>query len=591
MIFTPDFIDSAIPLAEYPRPQMKRDSYLPLNGLWDYAFLSSFQADFPEKADGKIIVPYSPESNLSGVNRQLRKNEFLLYRRFFDLPRNFNRGRILLNVGACDQICKIYINNKEVLEHKGGYLPFVADITDFLFLEEDVENEIVFVVQDDADSDVYGRGKQKYDRGGIWYTATSGIWQSVWLESVPCDYVKSIKILPDYDNKLLCLKCDVNVTDAISHKIFKIKVLDGNKKILEQTFNDSSMVLDVSSCKEWNLENPELYTIQILFGQDYIESYFGLRKFSIVKSGKFKYFALNNKPVFHNGLLDQGYWQEGLYTPPDNKAMFNEIKAVKDLGFNMLRKHIKTEPLLWYHYCDVLGVLVWQDMVNGGAEYPLHRIFLCPFFNLRLIDTNHKKMGRSEESCKQYYKETSETIENLYNSVSVCLWTLFNEAWGQFDSVNVTESVRKQDSSRLIDSASGWQDTGSGDVCSRHVYFRKVKIKNDKKRVLALTEFGGYSYAMPEHTFSTRHFGYKMLKTQDELQKAIENLYLTEIIPLIQTQGLSASVYTELTDIEDEINGLFTYDREIKIDKERLKEVNKKVYDTFKVITDESDIR
>ena len=572
MIISPEFFNSDIPLIEYPRQQFMRDSYFSLNGDWDYAIRKD--GKIPNDFDGKIVVPYSPESDLSGVKKQLQKDEFLFYRKRFILPQGFNVGKVLLNVGACDQVCNVYLNGNFVGNHEGGYLSFTLELTNYL--TED-ENELIIIVTDDASSDVYGRGKQKYKRGGIWYTATSGIWQSIWIESVPTNHVSSLTLSPEYDTKKLFVTCKSSSKGSV-----KVDIFDGENLITSEIGEANEKIkLDVSNCKEWDTVSPELYRVVVTYGDDKVESYFGLRKFSsIVIDGK-KYFALNNKPIFHNGLLDQGYWHDGIYTPKTNKAMYDEIKAVKDLGFNMLRKHIKVEPMLWYYYCDILGILVWQDMINGGGEYPFYRIALCPFFNLKLDDSNYKKMRRSEESREWYYKEAYALIEQLFNCVSICLWTPFNECWGQFDALKTWEKLRKFDPSRLYDHASGWQDKGGGDLQSRHIYFRKIKLKNDNRRILALTEFGGYSYAHEGRVFTDKKFGYKVFKDAKKVQDAYEKLYFTEIIPAIKNDGLSATVYTQLTDVEDEINGLFTYDRILKLDKDFIKKVNGEVYKAF----------
>lgn len=569
MIFEPEFLTNKnIPLFEYPRPQLKRDSYFCLNGIWDYKILKENSL----LKQGKINVPYSPECELSGVLTQLKKDQTLIYERNFTLPSDFNKGVVLLNFGACDQVTKVYLNDKFVGENQGGYLPFSFDITPFLKEENLLRVEVI----DDAGSPIYGRGKQSYKRGGIWYTATSGIWQTVFIESVPTNYIKSIKLLPNYDDKTL----SVTVNAIGENKNFKVEIVD-NGEVIALGSGENNVVLDVSNCKPWSVDCPELYKIYVYLGNDKIESYFGLRKFSVIEKNGVKLFALNNKPIFHNGLLDQGYFNKGLYTPQSNQAMYNEIKAVKDLNFNMLRKHIKVEPLLWYYYCDILGVLVWQDMINGGEKYKTHRIILAPFINLRLNDKNYKSMGRSQASREQYYKEAYALQDLLYNSVCVCLYTPFNEAWGQFDCVEVTKKLKQRDGSRLYDHASGWQDNGGGDVYSRHIYFRKAKPKNDKKRVLALTEFGGYSLHLKEHSFSDKKFGYKTFKNKEGLLNAYKNLYINQVIPLIKKQGLSATVYTQLTDVEDEINGIFTFDRVLKIDKNALENLNREVIETF----------
>ena len=570
MIFEPKFLnDKNIPLLEYPRPQFKRDSYFCLNGLWNYQIKKGDVVS----AEGKINVPYSPESELSGVLMQLKKDQTLIYERTFTFEKGFNKGVVLLNFGACDQVSKVYINGKLVGENEGGYLPFSFDITAAL---NDGENLLTVEVVDDADSSIYGRGKQTYNRGGIWYTATSGLWQTVFIESVPKNYIKNIKLLPNFDDKTLKVTVDtVGDLDEVT-----VIVKDGDLIVATEK-GSGELLLNVSSCKPWSVDNPELYKVFVYYKDDVVESYFGLRKFSTIEKNGFKLFALNDKPIFHNGLLDQGYFEKGLYTPKTNQTMFNEIKAVKDLGYNMLRKHIKVEPLLWYYYCDVLGVLVWQDMLNGGEKYKTLRIMLAPFINLRLNDKNYKSMGRSEASREQYYKEAYALQDLLYNSVSVCLYTPFNEAWGQFDALEVTNKLKSRDNSRLYDHASGWQDMGGGDLYSRHIYFRKATPKNDKKRILALTEFGGYSLPVKEHLFTTKKFGYKIFKTKTQLLNAYIKLYETEIIPLIKNQGLSATVYTQLSDVEDEINGIFTFDRVLKIDKTKLKELNEKVNKTF----------
>ncbi|MBE7088462.1 MAG: glycoside hydrolase family 2 [Clostridiales bacterium] len=570
MIFTPEFINSTIPFQEYPRPQFMRKSYFNLNGLWQYAITKSEQ--FPQDYDGTIVVPYSPESFSSTVMRQPKADEFLIYRRFFSLEKGFNKGRVLLNTGACDQVCKIYLNGKFIGSHEGGYLPFTFDIT---FALNDKDNELVYIVQDDASSEIYGRGKQSYNRGGIWYTATSGIWQTVWLESVPEKFVKSVKLTPDFNSKTLLVECDseeeVSIT-VLAEKGVKIKQKTVGKRAL----------INVENCLPWSPESPNLYPVILKTEHDEVKSYFGLRSYSTHDINGVKYFAVNNKPTFHNGLLDQGYWPDGIYTPPSNKAMYEEIKAVKDMGFNMLRKHIKIEPYLWYYYCDILGVLVWQDMINGGGKYSWLRIHLCPFIDMHINDKNYKGMKRANPVSREWFLKEAEGLINAhYNCVSLCLYTPFNEAWGQFDAVRVWKILKQMDGTRLYDHASGWQDKGGGDVCSKHIYFRKVKMKNDKKRVLALTEFGGYSYALKGHTFTQKEFGYKGFKSEKELQDAYLSLYRNEIIPAIKEAGLCATVYTQICDVEDEINGLFTYDRILKVEADAVKAVNAETYKAF----------
>lgn len=569
MIIKPQFDKTGV-LSEYPRPQKQRESYINLNGEWLYAFRLDEQ--FCENFDGTIVVPYSPESDFSTVKRQLDKNQFLHLKKTFTLPKGFNQGRVILNVGACDQTCKVYLNGELLHENFDGYTAFSVELTNIL----DGENVLYMVVKDDADSDVYGRGKQKYKRGGIWYTATSGIWQSVFLESVPVDYIKDFKYYIDFDNKILTVKLSTTNTQ----KPVYMSIIDQNEVISASGFD--KIEVDISTLKTWSPESPELYGVVFNYDKDKVKSYFGVRKFSKIKVGDRWYFAINNKPVFLNGLLDQGYYFGGIYTPKTNEDTFKEILSLKNMGFNMLRKHIKIEPMLWYYYCDVLGMVVFQDMINGGAPYNPLRIMLCPFFNLRINDHNYKAMGRANlQSRNQYKYEANRLIAQLFNVTSLFLYTPFNEAWGQFDAVENYNELLKLDSTRLFDHASGWQDMGVSDVNSKHIYFRKLKLKNDGKRVLCLTEFGGYAYLVKGHTTSKKKFGYKFCKTREKFQQALQDLYLNQVIPMIKKQGLGSTCYTQVSDVEDEINGLYTYDRMLKVDPKFIKDINEKVQQAF----------
>lgn len=573
MIIRPSFSNESIPHAEYPRPQFKRDSYICLNGEWEYAINKS--SDKPSSYDGKILVPFCPESKLSGVNRQLQKDEFLHYVRKFTLPNGFNKGRVFINFGAVDQVAKVYVNSVEVGKNEGGYLPFSFEITSQLV---DGENELYVLVTDNADSDVYGRGKQTYKRGGIWYTATSGIWQSVWLESTPVEYLKRVKITPNVKDSSVKFELEKVGDSPIS-----IVIKDGEEIVCSyDNICDNQLIALLNNPKLWSPDSPELYLVELKTGEDVVESYFGMREFTTETINGKKCFGINSKPIFHNGLLDQGYFHDGIYTPKSNEVYYNEIKNIKTLGFNMLRKHIKVEPYLWYYYCDVLGVLVWQDMINGGDKYSKLQIVLCPFLNLHLNDKNFKRRKRGNPLSREfYYKEAKGLIDTHYNSVSICLWTPFNEAWGQFDAYNVWKELSEYDPTRHYDHASGWQDVGGGDLCSKHIYFRKLKMKNDGKRILALTEFGGYSHSVENHVFTDKKFGYKSFKDSERLQNAYQNLYLNEVIPLVEKELLSATVYTQVSDVEDEVNGLYTYDRILKFDAERIQDINKKVYESF----------
>lgn len=571
MIITPTFIKDGF-FDEYPRPQFKRDSFFNLCGEWDYAITA--EAAEPASYDGKILVPFSPESPLSGVSRQLQKDQFLHLKKDFVLPGGFNRGRVFLNVGAIDQCAKIYLNGVLLCEHNDGYNSFTVELTPIC----EGKNTLYILVTDDADSPVYGRGKQRYKRGGIWYTATSGIWQPIWIESTPVERINSFKLYPDLDNKKLRILFDL--TDG--EKSVYVSIIDQNRVISSGQSRGGEVVLDCEGCLPWSPDSPNLYGLEMSYGEDRVESYFGLRKFSVLTVDGKKYFALNNKPIFHNGLLDQGYYKDGIYTPHDNEEMYRDVVTVKKLGYNMLRKHIKVEPFLWYYYCDAAGILVWQDMINGGDKYPTIRINLKPFINYYINDHNYRRVRRAlKESRDQYLIEANRLIDALFNCVSLCLWTPFNECWGQFDAALNCKILQEKDPTRHFDHASGWQDKGAGDVKSRHIYFRKARPKNDKKRVLALTEFGGYSMHIADHAYSPKEFGYKRFKDKAKLTKAYEGLYLNEVIPAIVKQGLSASCYTQLTDVEDEVNGILTYDRILKLDGDAIARVNEAVYEAF----------
>ncbi|MBQ7736627.1 MAG: glycoside hydrolase family 2 [Oscillospiraceae bacterium] len=560
-------LDREAPLPEYPRPQLKRDSYVNLNGLWDYAFTESEAK--PARWDGQIVVPFSPEAPLSGVNRRLKKTETLHYRRSFTLPEGFRLDRVILHFGAVDQIAKIYVNNIMVTEHRGGYWPFSADITPAL---RSGENELRVSVRDDADDDALAYGKQRYKSGGIWYTAQSGIWQTVWMESVPTVYIKSIKITPEYDQSRVRIKVAASADTACT-----VDVLDAEGAFVAGSWTkNGECVIPLPGFHPWSPEDPYLYSLRLELGKDRAESYFAMRKFSYTTHNGHRVFALNDKPCFHNGLLDQGYWPDGLLTPPADEAMIFDIQTAKSCGFNMLRKHIKIEPLRWYYHCDRLGMLVWQDMVSGGQPYdPVRTSWLPLIGTVKLPDRDARPFGRrTEESKKQYYTELRDTVALLYNCPCIALWTPFNEGWGQFDALKAAGTLRELDDTRFIDHASGWQDQGWEEIQSRHIYFRPVRLKNDG-RALCLTEFGGYTLAVEGHRWCDRVFGYKICRDAAALERDYRKLFRRQIVPHVQKEGLTAAVYTQLTDVEQEMNGLLTYDRAVlKIGADALREIH-----------------
>lgn len=554
-------IDKNCPLAEYPRPQFVRNSYINLNGCWKCEFSKSSELPSDFKTD--ITVPFSPETPLSGVGRVLEPSEYLHYEKRFNIPSDFNKGRVFIHFGAVDQIADVYLNGVHIGSHSGGYTPFSFEITDNI---KEGENRLNVTVRDFSDTKQYSRGKQKFNRGGIWYSPQSGIWQTVWLESTPKEYLHSVKITPDFDNEQVRFDFEADAEVLVS-------VYDGDMLIAET----AEKVVRIPNFKPWSPESPFLYNVVFSCGKDRVRSYFGMRKFSV---GKDEYgmprLFLNNKPYFHNGLLDQGYYPDGFLTPPSNEAMEYDVKTVKKMGFNMLRKHIKIEPLLWYHYCDVNGILVWQDMVNGGGKYGLE-VSVLPFIGVNLDDTNYKTFKRTDASQREsYYKELGEMLDALYNCPCIAVWVPFNEGWGQFDSAKAYKFIKEFDKTRVVDSTSGWHDRGVTDVISKHIYFTPIKVKAGAKPYV-LSEFGGFSHRVNGHTFNNKMFGYKIYNSPESLAKAYKKTFEKVIIPQI-SKGLSATVYTQLTDVEDELNGLLTYDRKVvKIPVDILKKINERV--------------
>ena len=564
---------SDVPLSEYPRPQFARDSYKTLNGWWDYAVYKS-KDGFPGW-QGKILVPYSPECLLSGLPEgiEVKPDDELRYRLKFTVEESFLKAHTFLHFDAVDCYATVVLNGVELGTHVGGYTPFGFDVTGVV---KAGGNILEVLVTDPSDTSYHSRGKQKLRHGGIWYTPQSGIWQSVWMESVPEAYLGDITIIPDIDRDKLVLKLDAVGADSAD-----IAVMDGNKLLKAVKVQGKLAEIDLDNYELWSPENPKLYDLAVKVGDDVVRSYFGMRKFSVVTDRKgFKRLALNNKPYFHTGVLDQGYWSDGMLTPPSNAALEYDVKLVKSLGFNMIRKHIKIEPLRWYYHCDKEGVLVWQDMVSGGTNYNFAAIGVLPFVGIHLKDNKYKFFSRAdEEGRKEYISEMYDTVARLKNVVSLAVWVPFNEGWGQFDSVKITEMLRAADPTRIIDSVSGWHDQGknSSQLKSLHVYFKPIRIPNDE-RCIVLSEFGGYSLPTEGHMFSPdKLFGYKMYKTPEQLAAAFRKLYEKSVIPAID-KGLSAAVYTQVSDVEEEINGLVTYDRRIvKIDRETARDVNSKL--------------
>lgn len=561
-----DYEVGDIPFSEYPRPQFKRNSYLNLNGKWKFGKTEITSENFcPED---EILVPFSPETELSGIARpfELECTEKLVYERKVMLSSDMLKGVTLLHFGAVDQECDVYLNGEKVGHHRGGFTPFSLDVTS---AAKNGENTLRVECIDSTEKSEGARGKQSSNRGQYWYTKQSGIWQTVWMESAPKNYIKSIKITPDYFNSEV-------VIESCCDGFQEITVFDGETEIIKENF-ENKIILKYDF-EAWSPENPKLYTFEITAQSgDEIESYFGLRSFGIGKDKTEKArLLLNGKPYFFNGVLDQGYWPEGLLTPPSNRAMFDELKTLKAMGFNMVRKHIKIEPMMWYYYCDVLGLTVWQDFVNGGGEYKFLHVAALPFLGLHFNDHNYKFFARtSKQGRDEFVDSVHETVETLYNVPSIAVWVPFNEGWGQFDSAAITDLVKRLDSTRIIDSVSGWHDQGAGktELRSMHTYYTKLKVPKDSRPVV-LSEFGGFSLKIEGHVFCDKEFGYKTFKTKNELQTAVAELYLKKLKPLIK-KGLCAAVYTQVTDVEEEINGLITYDRSVqKVDTDFMKKIN-----------------
>ena len=555
-----------IPLSEYPRPQLQRDSYLCLNGEWDYA-----TAKIGEKLteyQRKIKVPFSPESLIGGGDEPNDYNTKLFYKRTFTLEKDFIKDKTILHLGAVDYSSSVYVNGRLLSRHRGGYLPFSVDISSVV---KAGENKLEVTVKDPTDKCAQARGKQKTEHGQIWYTPQSGIWGSVWLESVSRDYIKDITVVPDIDNDCINIKTD---TDAES---VSIEIYDDGTLIASDAGKDCSIPLE--SYQLWSPENPKLYDIVIKTEGDTVRSYFGMRKFSVGKDEQgISRLMLNNRPYFHNGILDQGYWSDGMLTPPSDEAMLDDIRLAKAMGYNMLRKHIKIEPLRWYYHCDREGMLVWQDMVNGGGQYSFAVTAAIPFTGIHFKDDKYKLFAREDSKYRdEFINEVKETVQLLKNSVSLSMWVIFNEGWGQFDSDRIAELVQFLDSTRTIDRTSGWHDQKSGDFISKHIYFTKIRCPRDK-RCFLLSEFGGYSHACKGHVYrKDKIFGYKVFEDTRSMQRAFEKLYENSIIPNIE-KGLSAAVYTQLSDVEEETNGFITYDREVvKFDVERVRAINERV--------------
>ncbi len=543
---------SGTPWTLYPRPQMRRESYLNLNGEWEI--------------NGRPIrVPFCPESILSGVREHFPEGSELRYRRLFSLPEGFHRGRVLLHIGAADQKADVWVNGAHLCHHEGGYEAFTADITDAL----KEENELVITCTDDLNDQSFPYGKQvkPEKRGGMWYTPVSGIWQTVWLESVPETYIRQLTI----ENRGYSVTIDIG------------RDLPGTVSVAglgDFPLEKGRVTITPEKPRLWSPEDPYLYDFTVTAGEDRVGSYFAIRSLEVKTVGKYPRLCLNGKPYFFHGLLDQGYWPDGLFTPAAPECYAEDILAMKKLGFNTLRKHIKVEPEEFYYQCDKLGMIVWQDMVNN-SDYNFLRDTALPTAGIQRL--NDKNLHKDETTRKEFLREAEAAVRQLKNHPSICCWTIFNEAWGQFDSDNVYELFRGWDDTRFIDTTSGWFRREKSQVDSRHVYFRKVKLRGDGVRPLVLSEFGGKTYRAENHVFNPdKTYGYGGCGTLEELNDAVEKLYREEILPSVR-KGLCAAIYTQVSDVEDEINGLLTYDRKLeKLEPRRMQRVAKDLQEACK---------
>ena len=545
---------------EYPRPQMKRSSYLSLCGQWELSVLKKDK----ETLLGEITVPYPPESRISGIQRPLAKDEQYIYRKTFTLPKDFNKGNVILNFGAVDQFCEVRINETPIGGHNGGYLPFSFDITSAL---KTGENFIEVKVTDTLDTD-YPYGKQRFKRGGMWYTPISGIWQAVWLESVADDYFTSLKLTPTLDSITI---------ETVGGKEEKTAVIRTEGEDIIHKWTGNITTIKIPDPILWTPEDPHLYTFTLTDGVDEVQSYFALRTIDIRKKNEKSYICLNGKPYFFHGLLDQGYFSDGIYTPASPEGYKYDILTMKKLGFDTLRKHIKIEPDLFYYYCDKYGMIVFQDMVNSG-KYNFLIDTALPTVGLRKGIKHHASKRR------RYLFETSakETVTLLYNHPSVCYYTIFNEGWGQYDSDRIYNEMKRLDPTRVWDATSGWFKERLSDVDSEHIYFKSIKLKSREERPLVLSEFGGYSCKIEGHSFNLdNNYGYKLFESEEKLTQGVEKLYIEEIIPAIK-DGLCATVLTQVSDVEDETNGLVTYDRQVvKVNEKTMQKVSEKLKKAF----------
>ncbi len=567
-----DKVDPQNVLPEYPRPIMERPQWLNLNGLWDYA-ITKKDAPLPKTFDGKILVPFAIESSLSGVGKTIKADQSLWYERKFQIPEDWKGKNVLLNFGAVDWKAEVFVNGNKIGEHTGGYTPFSFNITKNL---KDGENSLAVRVWDSTGNGL-PRGKQIENPRGIFYTSVSGIWQTVWLEPVSASHISGLKITPDLDSSSFDIRVDSDDKSATA----TIKVLDNGKVVAQTTAAANKTAnIPVKNPKLWWPKSPFLYDLEITLSNkggeqvDSVKSYAAMRKFSIAKHGRFGGvdFTLNNKKFFTFGPLDQGWWPDGLYTAPTDEALKFDIQRTKDLGFNSIRKHVKVEPARWYTHCDRLGMVVWQDMPSmfgeGNGWQPRG------FFQ-------GEERTVSKKFEETYRKEWKEIMESLHSYPCIAIWVPFNEAWGQFKTKEITEWTKSMDPSRLVNSASGGNYFDCGDIVDSHDYGNPIMYMFNNQKVNVVGEYGGIGCAVDGHLWvKDKNWGYGKMRSQEEVTKRF--VELTNRFIDMTKYGCFGAIYTQTTDVEIEVNGLFTYDRKVlKVDEEKVREVNQKLSNIF----------